>query len=1438
MKTKTLFLTLLFLSVSTLLWAQRPVANFTSNATNGCAPIIVNFQDRSSGNPTSWKWDFGNGSTSTKQNPSTSYFTAGTYTVTLTVSNASGSNTVTKTSLITVYDGPTVDFIADKTTSCAPGRIQYTDKATPSPGTTNNTWFWDFGDGTSSTAQNPQHVYRSPGQFTVFLKITNDKGCFKMLSKPNFVTITSGLSLAFTNTLPAFCHAPDTIKFTNSSKGPGTLSYNWLFGDGDSAQTQHTSHAYIKDSTYSVSLIVSSSLGCIDTLTKTNAVIIGGMKSDFTVSDTLCGGNSVSFKNTSSPTPNSSRWVFPDGTASTATNAAKTFPVAGPYDVKLINQFGSCKDSVTKTINVSAKPVVDFTSADTVRCSPPSTVNFQNKTNDGISYIWRFGNGDSSRVANPSYTYVDSGTYSVKLIATNAAGCVDSLSKASFIKIKKPVISFKNLPVRGCLPYTLKPVADIKSVDNVLTYEWDFGDGGTSSQQFPTYIYTKQGTYSVTLTITTSTGCRETITLPGAVRVGTKPDAQFTASTANTCASAPVQFTVTSPPPTDEYIWYFGDGGSSRNKNPTYNYVDTGNMIVSLVVYNSGCGDTAIAPAPIYVKPPISKFNYRPNCAQRLEFTFTDVSIGAQSWTWNYGDGSPAVSGQTPAPHTFPTRGNYNVSLTTGNGACSYTYTTTVRIVDQTPSFTASAQEGCKTFKPQFFPSTPVQIRSFTWNFGDGQSVTSFQPTHSYTTAGTYTVKLYTTDTYGCIDSTSRTNFIKVNGPTASFGSLTNRGCKGLTTSFLDSSKADNTNAIVKWQWSFGDGIGKSTVQNPSYKYDTIGAFNVKLIVEDAGGCIDSITRNNFVQVSTLKAAWNAVNESCPKANITFNNTTAGSFTSSWSFGDGSTSTTTSPTYAYKDTGSYTIKLKVRDNIGCEDSLVRPNYLRIGKPVADFTANNLTSFCVPFEAKFTNTSKFYNSFIWTFQKATSLLNNPTTYYTQTVKDTVKLLITSPGGCKDSVSKVLQVKNASDGKVTYNPLVACTPANINFEAFEPINAKFTWDFGDGNIIDTSANKLVHTYTDFGKFLPKVILEEQCIIPLTGLDTIRIYGVDAKFVMNKKLFCDTGTVAFTDSSVFNTRITSYKWNFGDGSISSQQNPVHFYRQTGSYNVRLDVMTEAGCPDSAFFSPLKVVQTPRITTAGDTAICLNDRVGYTGTFTIRDTSVIRWLWQFPNGKSSSLQNPELQLYPTAGDYKIKTLVVNSSGCSDSAFLPLHVYPLPDVIVPAALTTFSGGSITIPASYSQGITNYNWTPAQGLSCSDCPQPVAAPKFSTKYTVTATDEKGCHNTGNVHVSVICPTVNVFVPNTFSPNGDGKNDILYVRGKGIERVKSLRVFNRWGEIVFEKREIPANIESVQYGWDGKNKGAPPHPDVYIYQAEVYCANGDILRFEGNVALIQ
>jgi gliding motility-associated-like protein len=101
---------------------------------------------------------------------------------------------------------------------------------------------------------------------------------------------------------------------------------------------------------------------------------------------------------------------------------------------------------------------------------------------------------------------------------------------------------------------------------------------------------------------------------------------------------------------------------------------------------------------------------------------------------------------------------------------------------------------------------------------------------------------------------------------------------------------------------------------------------------------------------------------------------------------------------------------------------------------------------------------------------------------------------------------------------------------------------------------------------------------------------------------------------------------------------------------------------------------------------------------------------------------------------------------------------------------------------------------------------------------------------------VICRDANVFIPNTFSPNGDGHNDVFFVRGRGLDRVKSLRVFDRWGEVVFEKQNFPVNDASV--GWDGRYKGADPKPDVYVYQVEVFCTNGDIIRFDGNVALIK
>ena len=178
----------------------------------------------------------------------------------------------------------------------------------------------------------------------------------------------------------------------------------------------------------------------------------------------------------------------------------------------------------------------------------------------------------------------------------------------------------------------------------------------------------------------------------------------------------------------------------------------------------------------------------------------------------------------------------------------------------------------------------------------------------------------------------------------------------------------------------------------------------------------------------------------------------------------------------------------------------------------------------------------------------------------------------------------------------------------------------------------------------------------------------------------------------------------------------------------------------------------------------------------------------------------------------------------------------PIPKATLPSVFTTTVGRSVLLPGKYSSNIRKYVWTPDSTLSCNNCPQPVASPRFNTKYTVAVTDSNGCKNKTDVQVIVLCQGVTVFLPNTFSPNGDGSNDLFYVRGKGLDRVKSLRIFSRWGEIVFEQKNFPVN--SPQHGWDGKMKGQKPQPDVYVYQVEIYCGNGDPINFSGNVALIQ
>ena len=347
-------------------------------------------------------------------------------------------------------------------------------------------------------------------------------------------------------------------------------------------------------------------------------------------------------------------------------------------------------------------------------------------------------------------------------------------------------------------------------------------------------------------------------------------------------------------------------------------------------------------------------------------------------------------------------------------------------------------------------------------------------------------------------------------------------------------------------------------------------------------------------------------------------------------------------------------------------------------------------------------------------------------------------------------------------------------------------------------------------------------------------IHVYGALPLFAKSQKAFCDSGTVTFTNYTLSNDPITSTVWDFGDGSTSTGIQPSHYFSAPGTYVVQLIVTTQHPCT-SIYADTIRVYKTPVVSINGRDTICINATETFSGLLTAPD-STIQWGWNFGNGSASQQQNPSIS-YTAAGDYNIQLTATNILGCFDTASHAVTVVPLPTA-TPASnpIVMISGGSAQLNMNYTGPIVSYNWLPLQNLSCFNCPETTANPRVSTNYHVEIQDRFGCTNSGDVTVKVVCNGQNFFVPNTFSPNGDGINDVFYLRGTGLFRVNSMLIFNRWGEVVFERKNFSVNDPSV--GWDGTYKGKKATPDVYIYQIEIVCDNGETIKYAGNIALIQ
>lgn len=1174
---------------------RAQVANFSANVTSGCAPLLVQFNNLSTG-ATTYYWDFGNLATSTQVSPSTTYTSPGTYTVTLIAYNGPNSNTKTVTNYITVYAQPVVSFTANDTAVCPGVPVTFTNTSNPNaPG--NATYYWDFGDGNNSTLQNPTHAYSIGGYYSVTLTVTNGQGCDATLVMGSYIHVFSKPSAQFTAPVTTFCNPPGNVSFINTSTGTPPLTYLWLFGDNTTSTLANPpTHTYGSGS-FTVTLVVTNANGCSDSLVRTNYINVQSNTGSFTGPASACQGESVTFTNTSPPPITSSIWDFGDNTTGVGNPVSHVYNSQGTYQVKLITQ-AACNDTVYHSIVINPKPFIDFNYTPLDPCPAPDTIFFHNLTANGGNYTWYFGDGDSSNLSDPWHVYPGSGPYSVTLTSTNNFGCSASLTKPNYIFLTPFAVYANADHLGGCPPDTVNFYYTSNYPNPIVSQVWDFGDNTSSTQATPTHIYNDTGVYHVTVTVTSANGCTQTGTID--IHVGEHSVPSFTAIPTAACTHESIQFLNTSTN-ADAYTWYFGDGFTSVDSSPVHQYLYDDTFTVKLITFNNGCPDTFIREKYILIYPSTAKFDIVYNCDTPMKVQLVNNSTPFTSFEWSFGDNTFSTVDTSPV-HQYAALGSYYAKLVVWNSThgCKDSLIQTVKLIDPIPKFYAVDTSLCRGDMATFYANVddqggpPSNIGDYRWTTDSVTYNSGGYPFYyySYPNAGIYDVTLAITDEHSCPHSYTLSQYMLIAQPVVGFSALPTDGCAPLTVQFTDTSTDQPGTFDSLMFWDFGVDTLTATATPINYTYTNAGSYYVKLVVTDNVGCMDSLIKFDYIQVHHPTASFLAVNTfPCMYDTARFINTSSGiaPLSYQWDFGDNTTSTQSDPTHIYTDTGAYTVTLIVTDSTGCSDTLVQNQYIQITRPHAQFTMDDSVAVCAPMIVKFTSTAINATDYRWDFGNAnTSILANPTNSYVTPGEYTVRFIALDEHSCPDTTYGHVKLLGY-DGAFTYSPLDGCTPLTINFTANVTNVDTLIWDFGDGNTV-VGGTTISHVYQYPGTYLPILIFGDSsgCHSISLGLDTLRLNGLVTDYDFTPDPVCVFDKVAFRDTFA---DIISYRWTFDNGDTSDLPVPEHAFDSIGEHPVNLVVFNNTGCSDTVMKN-VTVNPLPQIVAMGDTIICEQDQ------------------------------------------------------------------------------------------------------------------------------------------------------------------------------------------------------------------------------------------------------
>lgn len=1355
-------------------WSQ---VDFSAVSTEGCTPlgVTINVTNPPATDISSYLWEI-TGPLGNVTNSASPFYVAifsepGTYDVTLTINGVNGIESATEVDYITIHANPEANFSVNDTEGCFPFCVDFSD-ITVSGGGTIVEWSWDFGNGVTTTEQNPSYCYPEIGVYTPVFSVEDEFGCYNDYSAPGLIWVADQFpDVQASSGYQLNCNPPADFIFSNTSSGASELTYEWNFGDGSPIVTADSeddvTYSYAAVGSYDACITAIDDIGCESEMC-IPIEVFDQAEAAFNVSETvICLGEQIAFTDDTSPPPVSWSWDFDgDGNEdSNEQNPVYTYQGEGNYAPELTVTYSSnCTDSESGIFNVEVAEalIIDFAPDTAISCQTPFTVNFDNLTTGpgNLTYTWEVDGVFYSNAEDVSYNFDAFANYDIELMVSSDNGCSGTQLYSDLIQIQEPQISFSN-PTVIC---TEDPVdifdIDWTSIDPIIDWLWDFNEDNIIDYNGPNpdYSYEDPGVYDISVDILTAAGCTSSFTSSQTITVETQVETTFTVSDTVTCAGEVLTFCVPEQMGVT-YAWNFGDVigwdyYQSWDTCAVHDYQDTGYFDITLSVFNDGCNHIITYEDFVYVGGPVALFEITQDCGDMLTVDFTETSILADSVLWDFGDGTDPVWNVSNPSHTYPGPGTYEVTLTAINDdvGCPDITTASVLVVAPDPSLNFSEVEGC--------PPLAVDVTNNTYNiywevdYGNGDWVIvnwnnvtaqwevefyedgvttydtfspnqNFWPTVTYDDLGVYDVTVTSLDENGCQSMLVYDDAISVSSQAdfAYFDINVVESCDSVTIGFEPTA----TN-LTSWEWTFSDGtiVTDQTPQHTflaPYDYQLTATFEAL----DDEGCTSVITQEIDLVPPAFPDFTIVTDPSCQGDLIDVTNDSWGDIAGySWDFGDPAAgasnySTEENPSFSYENNGSFEICLTVENSAGCETTSCQPNGVNIINPIADFTYDVSINNCL-FGVQFENTTGgTVNCSEWffgddQFGAGMSVFHT----YPIGVYD-LELVVCNEFGCYDTIvaPDIFDYANVIGPFSASLDTVSCAPMTVDLSAWNIDDDTFTyfWDFNDGFGDPNGVTVTQHVYETPGVYCPSLIMTDSNGCPV-------LIECENPIVVEEFVFATTALeeICFGETFTFEVEgATTYEWL--DETYVTQLDDETFELDPDVTTDFLITGYFADCVSEQPFT-LTVNQLPIVDLAFLDEICFNEPVLPLSGGSPNDIPGVYYI----DGVEATDFDPSS---PAETSYSILYEYTDANGCLNSATQDIYINSLPDVQL-AAYNPFCANDAVYPLDGGTPVGGQ--FQIDGTDATDFDPAVGNGTYAVDYIFT--DANGCSESDSETIEV------------------------------------------------------------------------------------------------------